>query len=205
MFCNTLCEHTWDEPHIPGVGFHNKEFEVLRCTCASCADVSYWLQRDDAKSDSGVQIYPLAVNVPMPHQLLSPDCQVDYLEARAILANSPRGAAALLRLCIQKLLMQLGEKGENINADIGALVKKGLSAKVQKALDICRVVGNNAVHPGEMDLSDTPDVAQKLFSYVNFIVEEMIERPKQIEEMFDSLPEGARSGIGFRDAPRAKA
>ena len=48
----------------------------------------------------------------------------------------------------------MGEKGKDINTDIGNLVKKGLPIKVQESLDILRVIGNEAVHPGQLDLKD---------------------------------------------------
>ena len=88
-------------------------------------------------------------------------------ESRTILDLSPRGAAALLRLCIQKLCKQLGQPGKNINDDIAALVKAGLDPKIQKALDIVRVIGNECVHPGTMDLRDDREIAAKLFVLVN--------------------------------------
>ena len=52
---------------------------------------------------------------------------------------------------LQKLCKVLGQSGNNINEDIKALVESGLDPRVQKALDAVRVVGNNAVHPGQMD------------------------------------------------------
>jgi hypothetical protein len=45
----------------------------------------------------------------------------------------------------------LGEKGDSSPA-IGNLVKKGLPPMTQESLDCVRVIGNNAVHPGELDL-----------------------------------------------------
>jgi len=111
------------------------------------------------------------------------ECVPEYEEARNIAAASPRAAAALMRLALQKLMTVLGGKGKNINEDIGVLVRKGLPVKVQRELHFCRVVGKNAVHPGEIGLSDTPRIAHTLFSMMNFIVEDRISRPKHIETL----------------------
>jgi hypothetical protein len=146
-------------------------------------------------------VFPAAVIAPLPNNDIPSEIKADYEEARNISSQSPRGAAALLRLCIQKLCKHLGEKGDNINDDIGSLVSKGLPVKVQKALDLVRVVGNNAVHPGEMNLNDTPEVANKLFGLVNIIADVMISQPKQVDELYDSvLPEASKKGIVKRDS-----
>ncbi|MFN7599434.1 MAG: DUF4145 domain-containing protein [Cereibacter sp.] len=78
---------------------------------------------------------------------MTEDIRRDYDEASTILDLSPRGAAALIRLGIQKLCKELGQAGKNINDDIGALVKDGLDVRVLQALDAVRVIGNSAVHP----------------------------------------------------------
>jgi len=105
----------------------------------------------------------------------------------------------LLRLCIQKLCKELGAGGENINKDIGGLVKNGLDSRIQKALDVVRVTGNNAVHPGTMDLTDDNELVNKLFKLVNLIVEEMITKPKEIDTLYGALPESAKQAIEKRD------
>jgi hypothetical protein len=105
----------------------------------------------------------------------------------------------LLRLCVQKLCVHLGESGENLNDDIKSLVSKGLPPSVQQALDYCRVIGNNAVHPGEIDVKDTPDITQELFRMINFIVEDRITRPAEIKEIYERLPKEEKEKIEKRD------
>jgi Domain of unknown function (DUF4145) len=165
--------------------------EIEACICRHCRTWSYWYE--------GRMIVPSEAPVPPAHEDMPAECLPDYDEARTIVAASPRAAAALLRLAVQRLMPVLGEKGENINDDIGALVAKGLPVQVQQALDFCRVVGNNAVHPGEIEINDTPEIAHNLFAMLNFIVEDRITRPKNIQSFYDKLPESARSAVAKRD------
>lgn len=144
--------------------------------------------------------YPLSSTAPLPNSDMPDDVKADYEEARNIFSLSPKGSAALLRLAIQKLCKHLGCKGENINDDIAKLVKEGLPTKVQKALDAVRVVGNNAVHPGTLDLNDNNEIAFALFNFVNIICDNQITQPKKIDEYYDSIiPEGAKKAIEKRD------
>lgn len=130
---------------------------------------------------------------------MSSEIRADFEEAREIFFLSPRGAAALLRLAVQKLCAVLGESGENINDDIASLVGKGLPVKVQQALDTLRVIGNDAVHPGQIDLNDNRDIAASLFELPNIIIDEMISEPKKIEEMYNKLPASKKDAIAKRD------
>ena len=139
-------------------------------------------------------------NPDLPEHIVS-----DFEEARAILGDSPRGAAALLRLCIQKLCIHLGENGKDLNDDIANLVKKGLDALIQKSLDTVRVIGNEAVHPGVIDLKDDNDTATKLLELVNFIVDRMISNPKKVNELYyGKVPENKRNVIEERDQKAIK-
>jgi hypothetical protein len=145
-------------------------------------------------------VFPPEKQGVQPNQDLPDDINQDFEEARAIVGRSPRGAAALLRLCIQKLFVHLGEKGKNLDKDIANLVSKGLNPTIQKALDIVRVIGNESVHPGVIDLNDDRDTANKLFDLVNIIADQMITHPKNVTKLYnDKIPEEKRKAIDDRD------
>lgn len=73
--------------------------------------------------------------------------------------------------------------------------------RVQKALDAIRVIGNNAVHPGQIDLQNDRATAETIFGLVHLICEKMITEPKHVDELYAKLPEGARQAIEKRDTP----
>jgi hypothetical protein len=144
-------------------------------------------------------VYPVRGEAPLPNPDMPEDVRLDFDEAGRIFQISPRGAAALLRLAIQKLCRELGGKGQNIDDDIAMLVKNGLDVRIQRSLDIVRVIGNESVHPGQIDLRDDVGTAEKLFVLVNIIADAMISQPKHIEEMYAGLPESKRAAIERRD------
>jgi Domain of unknown function (DUF4145) len=161
--------------------------------CYSCDAFTWWIKDQIS--------YPVSKSEIRPPEDLPASIRADFEEAASVLELSPRSSAALLRLCIQKLMKELGEKGGNLNADIGALVAKGLDPDVQQALDIVRVTGNNAVHPGQIDVDDKA-TAISLFQLLEMIVARCITSPKKLREMYANLPSGALEQIKKRDAEK---
>jgi hypothetical protein len=178
-----------------GVWLQSQLENVSVSECYSCSALAIWIYDRLA--------FPVTAFEIEPNADLSNDIKLDFLEAAKILDLSPRGAAAILRLCVQKLCGQLGESGKNIDTDIGNLVKKGLEPSLQQALDIVRVIGNESVHPGQIDLRDNRETATKLFQLVTIIADAMISRPKQIAALYKTLPESKLKAIEKRDSPKA--
>ena len=160
--------------------------------CSHCCEHSVWINKQMCHPH--LSAAPLAI-AEMPESVKDL-----YNEARDIINRSPRGACALLRLAIQLLVKkELGENEGNLNQAISNLVQKGLPQGIQKALDTVRVVGNNAVHPGVININDNPNIANSLFKLVNIICEKMIKEPQDIDNLFDSLPDGQKTAISKRD------
>ena len=187
-----FCTHLF--PRLSGnlpVNFFPQHFSFARCQ--SCSKMSIWTEQDRK------MIYPKLSFFPDPNLDMDDEIKELYLEATQIFQDSPRASAALLRLCVEKLCRQLEEKKGDLNTCIGNLVEKGLNQQIQEALDYCRVIGNNALHPGQINIKEGPDTVKFLFKSVNYIAQEMITKPKEMEEKYSSLPEGNKEQIKERD------
>ncbi len=191
--CGVHAMQNWSDlmTQFDGRGGWIRQKDMIVGLCDHCSKITIWLKDE--------MLFPSKSSVPASNEDLEEDIKKDYNEAAEIVEKSPKSAAALLRLAIQKLCKQLGEKGENINNDIGELVKKGLPIKIQKSLDIVRVVGNESVHPGQINLDDNKETAYKLFDLINLIANTMITQPKEIDNLYNNLPTEKLKGITERD------
>ncbi|MGI2965512.1 DUF4145 domain-containing protein [Vibrio cholerae] len=196
--CGTFSHVTWCQLT------DEKKFltEILKASCSCCEKASIWRGTSFSGFSvlDGVMIYPDVSSAPQPESDMPNDVKVDYLEASSVFTHSPRAAAALLRLALQKLCKHLGEAGENINKDIRSLAEKNvISPLVVKVADTVRITGNNAVHPGEMSEQDFDQVASKMFELLNFIVKKGISEPRELAALYELTPEGPRKSAEETD------
>lgn len=198
--CGVLAGIEWNKMYIyKSEGSHhflynepeNTVFILWMSTCRACGNYHLWIDNK--------MIAPVTTNIPKPNGDMPEEVKGIYMEARDVFPHSAKAAAALLRLALQKLCVVLGGEGKKIDDDIKKLVQDGLPIKIQQALDAIRVIGNNAVHPGTIDLDDNPDMAALLFQFINVIVHDMITQPNSINELYSQLPQGALDAIQRRD------
>lgn len=155
-------------------GNHETVANFSTTQCASCRTQALWL--------NDMMVYPITSIAPAPADDMPQSVIEDFEEARLVVGFSPRSAAALLRLALEKLCAELSYKKNTLDLSIKALIAgEHLSPKLEAMLDTVRVVGNNAVHdPATISLSDDQETAMLLFQLINIIVEQTITLPSKI-------------------------
>ena len=144
--------------------------------CLNCNEMCLWV--------SDQLVWPRRAGDPEPKLHAPPDVPRDADEASQTLDASPRGAAALLRLAVDKVCKGLGESGGSPKDDIAALVQEDLDARVQKVLDAMRIIESNAVPAGQIGVEDKRATAEALFGLVNLICEKMIMEPRHLQALY---------------------
>ena len=202
LHCGVYVGHTWE---------HNDwGVSTSHCEIEGCQKQTVWVGVYVGGNLRRVMVYPDRGIAPQPHADLPAGPLADYEEAASLSGRSPRAAAALLRVCIERLVDELEPEDEDLkekfrkedlNGKIGKLVANGLPVKAQQALDTVRCIGNNNVHPGLMDPNENRETVAQLFALVNIIVDSMITQPKAIADLFDTqLTGGQKDQITRRDA-----
>lgn len=202
--CSAFSKHDWEHTFVnetygqfTGRLGINGEKQLIHslylCKCELCGYISFWY--------NDKLIWPLNTGVEAPLDGMPDDIKELYKEASNIVELSPKGSCAILRLALQKLCNRLAEKDENNNIDdaIKVLVEKGLPSSLQQAMDIVRIVGNEAVHPGEINIDDNSEIAIMMFRLMNIIIEKLVVDPKKISDLYNLMPEKKLKGIENRD------
>ena len=162
--------------------------------CEVCKNTAIWI-------DNKI-VYPRQIASEPAHIDMPESVKELYEEARNISNDSPRAAAALLRVSLEKLTEELGEKTGSLNSRIGNLHKKGLQQTVINSLDVVRISANEGgSHAGEIDLTgeDGAEIVNRLFWLVNTIIEKTISEPAEIKKQFSQMPKNKKDGIKNRD------
>jgi len=86
----------------------------------------------------------------------------DLDEAATVLKKSPAGSAALMRLCIQKLVPLFSQNGKGLDEHISSLVRKGLEVEIQQAMGVLEVIQNDPVRLTKFESEEEQEMALKL-------------------------------------------
>ena len=108
-YCDAYAHQTWYEgcyrsEAISAIG--TRPFGVIEnCSvslCQKCGNFAFWIGEK--------LVYPPLSTTSLPAEDMPTDVQEYFLEARKVVELSPRAAAALLRLALQKLMPHVGGK-----------------------------------------------------------------------------------------------
>jgi len=203
---------------------HQKNFQLVTTECSVCHNTSVYLEQQSMKinivaTNNNFDTKSRQINYvdklifPDDAPVDVPDCSIDmpknvapiYNEAASVIKLSPRSSVALLRLALQQLVDDLVDGSDNLDQKIGKLVKEGLPKLIQQMLDSIRIIGNNAVHPGQIDFrnpKDSKDIAIALFTMINSIVQFEITDKNTLDHVYSLIPEGQKEHIKQRDTKK---
>jgi hypothetical protein len=159
--------------------FRNRDVQNVSISyCFNCNEMCLWVYDQ--------LVWPRRAGDPEPELHALSNVRRECEEETQTLEASPRGAAALLRLTIEKLCKELGVSGESLKDDIALFVREDVDARA-------RIIESNAVRPGQIGLGDDRATAETLSGLVNLICEKMIMEPRHLQAVYTKLREGARN------------
>jgi hypothetical protein len=171
--------------------FRNRDVRNVSISyCFNCNEICLWVVDQ--------LVWPRCASGQEQKLHASPDVRLENEEASHTLDASPRGAAAFLRLAIEKLCKDLGNSEESPRPEVAPHFQEDLDARVQKVLDAMRIIESNATPPDPIGVADTPATAETLSGLVNMICEKMIIEPRHLQALYTKMRDGAQSAFEQR-------
>lgn len=190
--CNVFSNQEWNDRRVNDNGeiyISNQNINLSVCKCQHCGYLSFWYLKKLA--------WPLNSLIEAPIDEIPEDIKILYNEARSFIELSPKGSCAIIRLALQKLCNRLAGQDEKkkIDGAIKKLVENGLPKLLQKAMDSIRIIGDETVHPGQINIDDNREFAVAMFRMMNIIVKKIILEPKEIDDLYQLMPENKKEEI----------
>jgi hypothetical protein len=125
--------------------------------CHSCNGFSLWV--------GGLLVFPTKIDK-------TPELVEEELEeAAAILNEFPRGATALMRVCIQKLVPLLEDNGKELNQRVSSLVRKGLEMEMQQAKEVLQVLRSDPTQLNPLEPQADRETALRFLDSLKEVLE----------------------------------
>ncbi len=199
--CNDSTQQAWEswKQHDRNYQhYFSEELRLLTAECVICLNYSIWL--------GNRMIYPIQSLAPKPAINMPDNVLKIYEEARLVSIHSPRAAAVLLRVAAEMLTAHLGEPEGKLYDRIRNLAKKKyLDERAINSFDIVRYKANTGgAHDNIINHIISAEEINKLFFSINYIVNEMINKPNEIDSIYGEIPQNNREQIAKDDNPKDK-
>jgi hypothetical protein len=142
--------------------------------CHSCNGFLLWV--------SGLLVFPTRMD--KTPELVEEDLQ----EATTILDKFPRGATALMRVCIQKLVPLLNQDGNELDEHVSSLVRKGLEMEMQQATEVLEVLRLDPVQLTQLESQADKEMVLRFLDSLKAILERRMPL-NRVENSIDRLTE----------------
>lgn len=135
-----------------------------------------------------LMLYPKNSSAPPPQENMPEEVLALYKEAASIVSDSPSAACLLIRKALEVLLADLTNE-TNLNKMITIItedVTKPWAKQLTPLLTSIRLIGNDAVHPREINRADNEQTALTLFSFLNICVDKLISQPLKTKQFLEA-------------------
>lgn len=156
--------------------FYFENCEVCQGTCIY-----------DAKT--GEKIHPKTTSIKKPNNDMPQNIKDLYIEASSVFELSPRSALAIIRLALDLLCIELGANNkDSLYNKVEWLYNENvINSEIKELAHGVRGLGNDAVHPRNIDDQIDKNDAELVFELLNIIVEEKITKVNRKNELVNKF------------------